>query len=437
MVEEYAQKWKAHGDFLCVTDHGMMAAIPRQIKACEPSHDKDDPHKDKKLIPLFGNELYVNPMQIEYDNEDELQNYMKSLSPQELKIMRRKGYHLLAIAYNDIGYSNLVTLSSLAWTKGFYYRPRVNHEQLRKYKEGIFFTSCCYASEIAQAFEYGGEEAGFQMIEKYLEMFGENFFFEIMLLDFEKQKPYDKFIIKAHEKYKRPLLLTQDCHYCNKEDSHYQRLMLMVQTQNTIQEIQRKLAEDSTQDFFELQDSNLWMKTEGELNEKWEKDYSDIIDYDLFKQAKLNTVELARRAKGVNIDRSMKLPRFPNANEELKEKSEIGLKRRGLHHQPDYVKRLQEEYELIARKDFSSYFLIEKLMVDEAKRVFPELMGWGDGSMAHGPGRGSCVGSLLCYCLGITNVDPIRHDLLFSRFLSEARGGKSMQLRFKNAEKVV
>src|SRR5690606_5085980 len=134
----------------------------------------------------------------------------------------------------------------------------------------LLFTSCCYISEVGQAFDRGGEEAGFAMIEDYIQMFGrDHYFLELMLLDFNKQKPYDAFIVKAHEKYGLPLILTNDCHYCQQEDSHYQRLMLMVQTNRTIQEIQRAMKEDAMADFFELQDANLWMKSEEELNAKW------------------------------------------------------------------------------------------------------------------------------------------------------------------------
>jgi DNA polymerase-3 subunit alpha len=414
---------------LCISDHGMLAVIPRMLKACEKN----------KLNALFACELYVNPLQIEYNTDTELQKYIKSLAPPDLKIMRRKGYHLLAIAYNEVGYSNLVTLTSLAWTKGFYYRPRVNHEQLMKYKEGIIFTSCCYASEVGQAFEKGGEDAANVMIEKYIGLFGkENFYLEIMLLDFNRQKPYDVFILKAADRYGLKLILSNDVHYCYKEDSEYQRLMLMVQTQNTIQDIQKKLAEDSMVDLFELQDANLWMKTEEELNEKWQNDYSDVIDYDLFNQAKRNTVEICRKAKGVRLDRSIKLPQIHDADGKLWDFMVQGYQDRHLpmtgHKSIEYLDRLKEEYSLICQKGFSSYFLIQKQMTDEARRVCAELLGWGDGSQAVGPGRGSAVGSLICYCLGITQVDPIKHELLFSRFLSPARGGKTMRIRFRNID---
>ena len=391
-VEDYAAKWKSHGDYLSVSDHGMMSAIPSLIKSCMPTNKKDDVNKNKKLTPIFSMEAYVNPLQIEYDTEKQLKDYIKSLNPEEQKKLRTS-YHLLAIAYNDIGYENLVTLSSLAWTKGHYYRPRVNHKQLVKYKEGIIFTSCCYASEIAQAFDAGGDEAGFAMIEKYMAMFGENFYLELILLDFVKQKPYNAFIIRAHNKYKVPLIISCDTHYVNAKDSRYQQLMLMVQTKRTIKDIEKRIQESGGQDLFELQDTNLWMKREEEINAKWQSDYRDIIDYELFKQAKLNTVEICRKASGISLDRSMKFPIIENANEILQKEMTEGFKRRKLSfYSKEYTHRLKEEYNLICRKGFASYCLMVKAITDEACRVFSELLGWGNGADALSPGRGCLSG---------------------------------------------
>lgn len=440
MVEEYAERApKINQKFLTISDHGMMGAIPRQIKACEDINDRLG--KDT-LSPIFACELYINRFQpntnelpeiaTKKKSDTKLKKYMDELNLEEQKEFKA-GAHLLAIAYNDIGYSNLVRLSSWGWLNGFYKKPRINYEQLQKYKEGIIFTSCCYNSEVGRAFDEFGEEAAFQVIERYIEMVGkDHYYLELMLLDFKKQPAYDAFIIKAHEKYGLKLIVTNDCHYCNKEDSHFQRLMLMVQTKRTIKQIQMALAEDAMADFFELQDSNLWMKSEEELNEKWEKDYKDVIPYELFIEAKKNTVEICNKAKGVQLDRSNKLPAIPEADEILKEEIKLGSIRRNLPKSPVYSKRLREEYSLITRKGFSSYFLIQKKMTDEARRVFREIMGWGDGSQAVSPGRGSAAGSLVCYCLGITNVDPVREGLLFSRFMSEARGGRSLVLEFKD-----
>lgn len=422
-THEYAERAsKINQKFLCVTDHGSMAAIPGQIKSCEKYN----------ISPLFGVELYVNPLQIA-GNKEEISKFKEGLSEIDKKIFN-KSFHLLAIAYNKIGYSNLVKLNNWAWTKGFYRRPRVNHEILNSHKDGIIFSSCCYMSEIGQAFDgfccEAGDESAFKVLDKYIAMFGDNFRLELMMLDFKKQKPYDEFIIKAHEKYGIPVILTQDCHYSASTDSKYQRYMLMVQTKRTISDIQKAMESGDVQDYFELQDQNLWMKSEHELNEKWKNDYSDIIDYDIFKSAKMNTVEICEKAKGVEIDRSSKLPQFPDAEEKLKEYVIEGFKYRELPRTKEYLNRIKEEFDLVCRKGYASYFLIKKSMTDEARRVCPELLGYGDGWEAVGWGRGSAPGFLLCYCLGITNIDPIRHGLLAARFLSEDRGGRTMRLDF-------
>ena len=419
-ADEYAKRAREiNQQFLCVSDHGSLGAVPRQVQACEKYG----------VNPIFACELYVNPLQ-PASKSHKSSKITEDMSPEERKAFK-KSYHLLAIAYSQQGYVNLVNLSSAAWTKGFYYKPRVNHELLTKHKEGLIFTSCCYNSEIGQAFDRGGEEAGFDAVEKYIDLFGkENFYLEMMLLDFNKQKPYNKFIIKAHERYGLKLTLANDCHYCMEEDSKMQRLMLMVQTKNTVKDIEAKLAADETADLFELQDTNLWMKSEEELNFNWKKDYAEDIPYELFEQAKINTTKIAEKAKGVELDRSIKLPYMEDAELKLLEAIEEGFLKRNLPKNKTYLGRVKEEYSLICDKGFASYFLIQKIMTDEARRICPTLLGYGDGSEAVGPGRGSAVGALTCYCLGITDVDPIKHDLLFSRFLSPSRGGKQMKLRF-------
>jgi len=418
-VEEYAERSVlVNQKYLCVTDHGMMAAIPRQIRACEEMSKEHN----YKLHPVYGCELYL---QNKHCSEED----RKHLSEEDKKEVR-KSYHLLALAYNNKGYSNLVQLSSWAWINGFYYRPRVTYKQLMAHKEGIIFTSCCYNGEIGQAFERGGSDAAYQMLERYMAMFGEHFYLELMLLDFNKQKPFDAWLIAAHDKYHIPLIVTNDCHYCNQEDSKYQRYMLMIQKKTTIADIEKKLQADDQMDIFELQDSNLWMKSEDEMDEKFLKMYRDVIPEELYEQAKLNTVKICEQAKGVEIDRGIKLPQIPDADDKFKEKLQEGMKWRGLANNPQYEYRLKEEYELICRKGFASYFLIQKRFTDEARKKSPELLKWGTGHEAVGPGRGSGVGSLCNYVLGITDVDPIRHNLLFSRFLSEARGGKTMKIRF-------
>lgn len=422
-VEEYSiRATQINQNFLTVSDHGMLGAIPRQIRACEKICDKFG--KDK-LSPIFACELYLNKLQPQTSGLEEMQRFNKDLTPAE-SLELKVSPHLLAIAHNEIGYKNLVGLANWGWTKGFYRKPRVNYEQLMKHKEGIFFTSCCYNSEIGRAFEASGADFAMEVIDRYVAMFGrDNYFLEVMLLDFEKQKPYNEFIVRAHQEKGLKIILTNDCHYCRQEDSRLQRLTLMVQTNRTVKEIERAIQEDSMRDFFELQDENLWMKSEEELNEKWLSDYSDIIPYEVFCEAKKNTVEICRKAKGVELDRSLKLPIFPDCDERLKDQVIDGFKKRNLPKTREYLDRIKEELGLITRKGFSTYFLIQKMMTDEARRWCKENIG-GDGTQAVGPGRGSACGSLICYCLGITDVDPVYEGLLFSRFMSEARGGRSI-----------
>lgn len=418
--EEYAEySSKVNQKYLCVTDHGMMAAVPRQIQVCD----------EYDLHPIFGCELYINPNQPELELGQSMTQVTKEMSSEEKKKIR-KSYHVLAIAASQEGYSNLVHLTSWGWLHGFYYKPRINREQLVKYKNGIIFGTGCYNCEIGQAFENHGEEEAMEVVRQYKEMLGDSLYLEMMFLDFEKQKPYDAFLVKAHKKFGIPMIVSQDCHYCKKEDSHMQRLMLMVQTQKTLAELQASYEEGSAKDFFELQDTNLWMKSEEELDAKWESDYQDIVDYELYKEAKRNTVRICEQAKGVELDRSIKLPKVENENEKLKQDIMEGFRKRGLPMNQEYLNRIKEEYPLICQKEFSSYFLIQKMMTDEARRWASEQYGT-DGSEAVGPGRGSGAGALTNYCLGITDVDPILHGLLFSRFMSPSRGGKSIRLRFK------
>ena len=416
-AEEYCERWHNHGDHLCLTDHGLMGGIPNLITTTEQ-------FQKKKFKTIYGCELYVNSIHDEPTETEEARNqFIKDLSPQEMEEFKVSS-HILAIAVTNQGYVNLTKLCSLGWSQGFYRRPRVNHKLLQQYKEGIIFTSCCCASEAARQLHLYGEEKAEECIVKYKTMFDKAFFLEMMLLDFERQKPYNQFLIKMHEKHKIPMILTNDVHYANKEDSHFQTLMLLVNSKKTLAEIEA--LKQNNVDVFELQDKNLWMKTEEELNEMYLQKYADVIPVEIFEEAKLNTVKIARLASNVKIDRSVKLPKIENDEEKLKELVLRGLKKRGISKTNTvYFNRVVEELDLIFRKQFASYFLIVKSFTDEARRVCKELTGL-DGKYAVGSGRGSGVGSLVLYLLEVTDVDPIKHGLLFSRFLSENRGSQAV-----------
>lgn len=396
-VEEYAQRMvEINQKYLCITDHGVLGAVPQQVK-CADRYD---------LYPIFGIEFYINPLQPKVETRAESAKFYAQLGPTggkertpEQNIFRTS-YHLLAIAYNEVGYSNLVALSSWAWRHGFYYKPRINHEILKQHSEGIIFTSGCGNSEIARAFFAGGDEAGFKKLEEYLELVGRNnFYLELMMLDWKLQRDYDKFLQRAHDKYGLPVIITQDCHYCRKEHSHNQRLMLMQQKKITIKEVEKMVAQGQDDDIFVLQDTQLWLKSEEEMDQMWEEKYSDVIDYDIYVQAKENVIRICQQAQGVQLDRDIKLPVIENADEKLWEEIVKGMKQR-CPNEKVYWNRVKSEYDLIRRKGFSSYFLIQKEMVDEARRVGPKILGYGDGSECVGPGRGCVSAGTLIYING-------------------------------------
>jgi DNA polymerase-3 subunit alpha len=421
-VGEYASYSKeANQRYLCITDHGVMGAVPQQIGESE-KHG---------LKPIFGIEFYINPFQPKSEYREQNAEHRKGLGSEAEQKRFDKSHHLLGIARTNQGYTNLVRLSTWAWVHGYYRRPRLNHDVLNQYKEGIIFTSTCANSEIANALFDQGEDAAMAKVQQYIDFFGkDNFFLELMMLDFKMQKPYDKFLLKAAEHFGLQLILSTDCHYCKKEHALNQRMMLMVQTGRTMQEIDAFVASGSADDLFELQDTNLWMKTEDEMNQMWEEKYQDTIDYEIFKTAKANTVKVCEMCAGVQIDRGIKLPIEDDEKKQLMALIREGVDRRKVPMTRQYLDRIKEEYSLICDKGFASYFLIQKKMVDEALRVCPEIYGFQDSSMARGPGRGSVGGSLVAYCLDIHDLDPIKHGLLFSRFLSPARGGKQMKTRF-------
>jgi DNA polymerase-3 subunit alpha len=421
LIDEYtANAKKINQQYFCLSDHGMMSGVPRQIACC----DKYGLH------PIFAVEIYYQPKQPCVQNGETMQQHLKDMSPDERKNMQ-KSYHMTLWAKNDEGYKNLVRLTSFGWIHGFYYKPRINWDQLVQHKEGLMVGSGCYNSPVAQAFDKSGTQLAMEAIKKYHALFGENYYLEIMLLDFCKQKPYNHFLIQAHAQLGIPLVLTQDCHYCKKEDSKFQRLMLMVGSRRTVSEVEQAVEENKAGEFFELQDQNLWQKSEEELNEKWLESYSDVIPLDLFNQAKRNTVRICEACKGVQLDRTIKLPQFPDEDDRLEAMVKEGAHKRDMPNTNEYTDRAKEEFALVKDKGFSAYFIIEKMMVDAARKKCPEILGWGTGNEAVGPGRGSGAGFLLNYLLGITDVDPVKHDLLSSRFLSPARGGKQMCIRFE------
>ena len=401
-----------------LTDHGSLSGYPELLRET----------KKFNLSPIFGCEFYYQP------NHPSSKSDFDVMNAEDRKKIK-KSYHLIGIAKNEKGYKNLIKLSSWSHLVGKYFKPRLNKEILKTYQDNIAWSSCCCSSEMGVALlQEENEDKAEQLVKEYKEML-DDFRMEIMLIDYKLQPDYNKFILKMSDKYGIPVHLTNDVHYATQDCSQYQRKMIMINTRSTIASVEEKLAEDPESDIFELQDSTLFMRSELELNAAWQNKHS-YIDFDLFQQSKTNAVKLANDCRGVKIDSTPKLPVIENAEEKLAEALQDGLRMRGVAKSRKYLYRLREEYDLICRKGFCSYFMTLVKIMDEAKRMTPQILGYGSPFDAIIPGRGSGVGSLCLYVLGITDVDPIKHDLLFSRFLSENRGGKSLKLKFSDSQRI-
>jgi DNA polymerase-3 subunit alpha len=398
---QYAEKAKKNNhQYLCLSDHGSMAAVPSQLRACDKFGTK----------PVIACEIYIQRAH----NPDTFADL-----PPEERVKIKKSYHLLLIAASNVGYSNLVQITSFAEIHGFYYKPRVNWDVLKKFSEGLIVGSCCIMGEVGQAFVNHGEDAAEAMILDYRSVFGDNYYLEMMMIDYAPQRAFNQFLVKMHLKHNIHMVLTNDVHYVDQQDHEAQTNLLLVQSKRTRAELDKLVAAGN--DMFEVQDKQIYFKNEQQLNEKWENDFSDIIPLDIYQEAKRNTVRICQMAEGVRIDRSIKLPEIPDADEKLKEAIKVGFKKRNLPNTTEYKKRIAEEYDLITRKGFSSYFLIQQQVIDEARRYCRDVLGTSE-TNAINPGRGSAASSLVLYTMGITDIDSVHHGLLFSRFLSEARG---------------
>jgi DNA polymerase-3 subunit alpha len=409
-VEDYATRAEEFGwKYLSVTNHGMMGQIPRQFKACQRLG----------LTPIYGCEIYVNDFH-EYreymlKKADEMPLPEGFSSLEELRSSFKKNYHVVLLAKNEIGFKNLLKITSDAWINGYYRRPRATHEFLQSHSEGLLCGSACLAGPISSCILQDKIDRAYKAAEFYKSMFSEDFFIEIMLLDLKEQKLVNKHLIKIAQDLNIDLVLTNDCHYLNKDDSYFQDILLLMQNNNTITDLENKKDE-----VFQFSAKGLWFKTAEELDETWKNEHQYIPEK-IYQQAKLNALKFAEKCK-VEIDTTLKIPEFKNYPDNvpklmrnpddcLRFMGFEGLKRRKLDDKQEYKDRIEMELDVIKQKKFANYFLIVKDMVDFAINNGIEI----------GPGRGSAPGSLLCFCLGITDVDPIVHVLFFERFLNIAR----------------
>ncbi|MFA4817180.1 MAG: DNA polymerase III subunit alpha [Parcubacteria group bacterium] len=380
-------------DSLAITDHGVLyGAIEFFIKA-----------KERGIKPIIGCEMYLTAG-----------DYKSKNNTNEDKTR----YHLILLAKNEKGYKNLMKLISIAHLEGFYYKPRINREVLRKYSEGLIGLSACAEGEVPATAIAGNIERAEKLALEYQDIFGAgNFYLELQHHPkFANQKIANDALIKISKKLGIPLVATNDIHYVKKEDAEIQDILLCIQTN-------KKVAE---KDRMNLMDFELYLKSQEEMAEHF-RDTPEAIT---------NTQEIVDKCNLKIILGETQLPYFDvpagfTAETYLRHLCEKGLEKRftplnprpsgdasgvfnGVCKEPVtqvMLDRMAYELGVIEKTGYASYFLIVQDFVNWAK----------DQGIVVGPGRGSAAGSFVSYLTGITNIDPIKYDLLFERFLNPER----------------
>ncbi len=360
---------------VAVTDHGVMyGALDLYLEA-----------KEAGIKPLIGCEFYVHDGDISEKDPN-----------------HNPRYHLVLIAKNNQGYMNMVKLASDAACKGFYMKPRINFEMLEKYHEGLICCSACLGGEVLQHLKKGEYEEAKAVAKRYKDLFGEDYYIELQDHGLEEQKRTNPDLIRIAKELDIQMVITNDSHYLKKEDADWHDTLLCMQTQSLKSEEHR----------FHFPNNEFYVKTVPELREafKW-------MDTETFNQCIQNTVDIAEKCH-ITIKWEAPLPNFkvpPNHTNEsyLAELVMQGLKRKyGEENITEELKeRVNYELGIIDKMGFAAYFLITWDFIHYAKTH----------DIPVGPGRGSAAGSVVAYALDITDLDPIRHHLLFERFLNPER----------------
>ena len=372
-IDELVNRAKELGmNALALTDHGNLYGAIEFYKTARKAGIK----------PILGVELYVAPES----------RFEKSIQT------GNKYFHLTLLCENNIGWKNLIKIVTKANLEGFYYRPRADKELLKQYHEGIICLSGCLQGEIPQLILNGKYEQAKEVAKTYQNIFSkENFFIEIGYHPkIENIEKINTGLKKLSQELEIPLVATQDVHYLRKEDAQYQDILLAIQTGKKISDEERLTFTDE-----------FWMSSPDEMIESF-KDLPEAVE---------NTVKIAGRCNVSIVLNQIKLPEFPlPAGETSNAYLEQLIQERLLQRFPELNNQIKErlEYELqvIKKTGFADYFLIVQDIVNWAKKQQGIVVG---------PGRGSAAGSIVSYILNITDVDPIKYDLLFERFLNPDR----------------
>lgn len=357
---------------LAITDHGNMYGAVDFYKEC----------KKQGIKPVIGCEVYVAP-RTRFDKD---------------KVLDKEYNHLILLAKNERGYKNLIKMVSLSFTEGFYFKPRIDHDLLEKYSDGLVCLSACLAGEIPQLLLKQDYEGAKRTALWYNDIFGDgNYFLELQDHGIREQKIVLDGLKRLHRETGIPLAATNDVHYVEKADAEIQQVLICIATNKTI-------GEDTG---LEFHSDNFYLKSEQEMREIF-ADTPDAID---------NTQRIADMCCFDFEFGNTKLPYFETPDnmdhfEYFKMKCYEGLyERYGKDVEKAYIDRLEYELDTVNKMGYTDYYLIVQDFVRFAKSKHIPV----------GPGRGSGAGSIAAYCIGITDLDPMKYDLIFERFLNPER----------------
>lgn len=421
--KDYIKRAKEFGmSGISCTDHGNLSAIPDMHFECVDA--------GLKFIP--GIEAYFNdyhPTWRELESKGMKFGDVKEKYP-EIAERIRDNRHLIILAKNQTGWRNMLHLTSESWEKGFYYKPRMWMDLLKQKKDGLVILSGCLNGpicyEICEAVKHKqlGDNAKAQhylqnaitWVKKLKDEFGESFFFELQMPGPDLKEGYEvlQLSIQLAKQFNVKTALTGDCHYLKKEDWETQRVLMAVNQKMTIHD----------PNLFMADTCEGYLKSRAEFRQTfYEFNYDKFATINDIEDAIDGTLAVAEMCEPFSPDLSPKLPSIPNADEEITKICIAELIKRNLHKSKKkypvdgqmvtHVEQVEIELKRIQEKGFSSYFLITKDICD-----FSRINGW-----PVAPGRGSAPGSLVCYLLGITELDPLKWGLSFNRFLSPSRGG--------------
>lgn len=395
--EEYVNRAVELGmPAIAITDHGTLSGH-RELHRIA---------KAKGIKPILGVEGYM--CQDRFDTRD------KSERDGDLDLVYN---HIVLLAKNKIGLENLNKINEIAWTEGYFKKPRFDFEILEKYSEGIIVTSACPSSVLVKALENDEFAIAKKHVEWFKRVFNDDYYIEVMP---HNQAEINKQLIALADEFNVSVVVTPDCHHSSPDQQEIQEFKLILNTHgkiekdhtyekskkytNMMERLDYLYGHDRAITFNEFEIHLLSYEEMKSAMEAQGIDREDIYS---------NTLKIAEKIEDYGIQEGLNLlpVQYKNPDKELKSLALEGLRARGLDTNQIYLDRLDEELEVIKDKKFAPYFLVVQNMIGWAKK---------EGIMV-GPGRGSAAGSLLCYTLGITDIDPIEHGLLFFRFINPER----------------